>query len=220
MNPNHIYEVDKIRPFILTEGPGMRSRDNILLAVTIGVTILSGTLLSKQDNATTGTYAAVAGNTGNFTASAVTVGARAMPGVYNLTFTGATTYDVEDPQGVKVGSGKTGVAFNKGGLQFTVTAGATPAVAGDSATITIAAGTGVYVPFAADGSTGPAAAILYRSVISPKETGTVKAVGYTRDCEVKFNELTGLAGTAQADLDARGIVVRGKTVMSINSPAL
>lgn len=85
----------------------------------------------------TGTYAA-SGNTGNFTASSVTVANHTLPGVYTGIFQSATTYAVTSPTGAVVGSGSTGTAFSAGGLGFTITAGGTAAVAGDRFTITVA----------------------------------------------------------------------------------
>lgn len=198
----------RIAEFLLTEASGQRSRENITVVQT-GAEILSGTLLAKADNATTGSAAAVAGNTGNPTFGAIAAGLTAVPGVYNLTFTAATKFDVEAPDGVKIGSGTTGVAFNKSGISFTLTAGGTPAVAGDSFLITVAVGTGKYVPYQAADAAGPAAGVLYNYL--PARTGDTKAVGFVRDCEVMRDALTGLDASGEAGLKAAGVIVRGTT---------
>lgn len=128
------------------------SRDNIVVKSGSGI-LVTGSVLGKI---AVGTGAAVmdGANTGNGTFGAITVGAGALPGPYTVTFTAATKFDVEDPNGVPIGSGTTGVAFNKSGVGFTITAGATPHVAGDRAVVTIAPGTGLYVPFDPAGTTG------------------------------------------------------------------
>ena len=118
-----------------------------------------------------------------------------------------------------IGSGTLGVAFSKAGLGVTLTAGGTPAVAGDRATITVAAGSGKYVPYTAGAAAGPAAALLYQSL--PAATGDVKAVVFTNDCEVNRALLTGLDATGEANLRALGIKVRGAASLPyVSTPAL
>lgn len=74
-------------------------------------------------------------NTGNGTVGSITVTTAAV-GSYTLAFTSSTAFDVTGPGGA-VGSGTTGAGFNAGGLQFSVTAGATPFVSGDEFTIAV-----------------------------------------------------------------------------------
>lgn len=83
-------------------------------------------------------YAARAGNTGNFTNAFANpkVAAGSKLGVYAITFTAATRFRVEDPDGIELGEGTTGVAFTNV-LKFTLTAGGTPAVVGDAADVTV-----------------------------------------------------------------------------------
>lgn len=209
----------RIKAVILSEASGQRSRENIVVAQT-GTEIVSGQIMTQAgDAATTGTAAAVAGNTGNPTFSAITVGAAGLPGVYNLQFTGATTFEVEGPDGKSIGTGKTGTAFNKGGLGFTVTAGGTAAVTGDAWTITVASGTGKWIPYTANGAAGPAMGVLYNYL--PAATGDAKAVAFVRSAELNRYELTGLDAAAEADLAKVGLLVRGKAgALSISTPAL
>lgn len=203
----------KLAEFLLSEAAGQLSRENILVTQD-DAEVLSGTLLTKGDatvTATGGVYAADGGNAGNFTASAVVVDADAAPGVYQIDFTAATKFRVENAAGVLIGTGTLGTEFDKGGVTFTLTAGVTPAVAGDSATITVAATTITpvkYVPYEADGAAGPAHAILYNYL--PSATGDVQAVAFVRQCEVNRFALTGLDAAAEADLETRGIIVRGR----------
>jgi hypothetical protein len=213
-----LFSNPRIVSFILSEASAFRSRENGIVTQT-GTEVKSGTLLTKVDTATTGSAAATAGNTGNPTFGTITVGAAGKPGAYKLTFTAATKFDVEDPDGVKIGSGTTGVAFSKSGVGFTLTAGGTPAVAGDEFTITVATGTGKYIPYTAAGAAGPADGICYTHL--PAATGDAKAVVITDDCEVNRALLTGLDATGEADLRKRGIKVRGTAGLpTVSTPAL
>lgn len=203
--------------FILSEASLMRSRSEAVLTLSAAAA-KSGTVLAKVDKGTA-TFAIDAGSTGNPTSSAITVGAAAKPGVYRIIFETATGYTVEDPDGVLVDNGTLGAAFSFGGLTFTLTAGGTAAVVNDTAKITVAAGSGKYVPYTANRAAGPAAAVLYSEV--PTTTGDVKVVVIDIDAEVRRNALTGLDAAAEADLLLRGIKVRGKTGLLKNStPAL
>lgn len=70
--------------------------------------------------------------------------------------------------------------------------------------------TGKWVPYDDVGTDGTEAAsgILYTGL--PAGTGDVKAVMFVRDCEVVRAALTGLNANGEADLAAKGIIVRGK----------
>lgn len=91
--------------------------------------------------------AARAGNTGNGTITPTpTVGVGAKAGVYTAqafaTASNAGKFRVEDPDGIEVGVATVGVAFNRGGLQFTIADGATDFVDGDTFEITVTATAG------------------------------------------------------------------------------
>lgn len=197
----------RLAEFVLSEASGQRSRENIVVTQS-GTAVASGSLLTQVGDTGAAATAATAGNTGNPTFGTITVGAAAGVGAYKLTFTAATKFDVEDPSGVKIGSGTTGVAFSKAGMGFTLTAGGTPAVAGDEFTITVAAGNAKYIPYTASAAAGPADAILYNWL--PAATGDVKAVAFVRECEVNRAALTGLDATGEAQLKSRGVIVRGR----------
>lgn len=105
--------------------------------------------------------AAAAGNTGNGTMSAVTLGANAKAGVYQLICiepaANAGVFEIEDPDGVIIGRATVAVAF-AGAIAFTISDGATDFIAGDRFTVTVAAGgTNVLkcVAAATDGSQIP-----------------------------------------------------------------
>ena len=216
--PTSLSFAPRILDFVLSEAEGFRSRDNVVVTQS-GAVVKSGTVLTRI-NVGAGSFAMDAGSTGNPTSGAIVVSnASAMAGAYVIEFAAATKFDVEDPLGVTIGSGTTGVAFNKGGLTFTLTAGGTAAVAGDTAKLTVAAGSGKYIPYTANGAAGPAAAILYTWL--PATTGDAKGVAFTDACEVKRDALTGLDTAAETALRARAIKVRGTTGLPyIATPAL
>ena len=207
----------RVKAVIVSEASNQRSRENITVTQT-GTALASGTLLTKVD-AGAGTFAMDAGATGNPTAGTIVIGAAAIPGVYVIAFTAATKFTVEDPNGKTIGTGTLGTAFNKGGIGVTLTAGTTPAVAGDTATITVAAGSGKYIAYTANGAAGPADAVLYNWL--PAKTGDSDAVAFTNDCELNRFELTGLDAAAEADLRKKGMKVRGTAGLPhVSTPAL
>lgn len=73
-------------------------------------------------------------------------------------------------------------------------------MAGDTATITVAAGSGKYIAYTANGATG-ADAVLYNWL--PDKTGDSKTVGFVRDAELNRHELTGLDAAESSDLARR-----------------
>lgn len=85
--------------------------------------------------------AAVGGNTGNGTMSAVTAAALTKKGVWTLTViaaaTNAGTFTLEDPDGNTIDTGTVGAAWNKAGLGFTLNDGAADFAVGDQFTITV-----------------------------------------------------------------------------------
>jgi len=118
-----------------------------------------GTVVGKISQAAPAAAAGVAtaGNTGNGTMGTTSaVAGAAQVGTYNVVYISATEFEVYDPSGKLVGVGKNGTAFAMQ-IGFTMTAGGTAFVAGDSFTVavTIAAGAGqctIVNPSAADGS--------------------------------------------------------------------
>lgn len=206
-----------VTEFVLHEASGQRSRDNIVVTQS-GTEVLSGTVLALIDTGTAA-FAMDAGATGNPTSGAIVVGIAAKPGIYAVRFNAPTKFSVEDPEGVTIGNGTTGVAFNKAGMSFTLTAGGTAAVDGDTAKFTVSTGTGKYVPYTANGAAGEATAICYNYL--PAKTGDTKAVGFTSACEVNRYALTGLDTLAEAQLRKAGIKVRGQAGLpNISTPAL
>lgn len=120
-----------------------------------GLSLPRGTILGKVD------IGALVGagpvGTGNGTLTLITAGTNTKPGVYTIRFLTATTYTVTDPDGEALPNGANG-AYANAGVNFTITAGGTPFVAGDSFTITVAAGSGGWkksIKTAVDGSQRP-----------------------------------------------------------------
>lgn len=100
-----------------------------------------GTVLGRFLTGGSATSTANAGNSGDGTMGTVTVGALAKTGIYNLRIVAAAlnagTFEVTDPSGEYVGQGTVAVAFNAGGLSFTLADGANDFVVGDGFIITV-----------------------------------------------------------------------------------
>jgi hypothetical protein len=112
----------------------MQSPVNVWIVASTGTHIQGG-----FETAASATVASAPGaNTGTGTLGTLSVTAGvAQNGAYTVKFTGATTFTVLDPNGKALANGTTGVAYNDGGVAFTITAGGTAFVAGDSFTVTV-----------------------------------------------------------------------------------
>ena len=172
-------------------------------------TLAAGAIVGKVLG--TATAAAAAGNTGNGTIGAVTVGAGAKAGVYTLVCmepgANAGTFALEDPDGVVVGRAVVGSAFS-GALAFTIADGATDFVAGDRFTITVAQGDGeikLCAAAATDGSQIPHGIAAHAADATDAEA---EVVIYTRG---EFDETQCSIGAgltvagAKETLRARGV---------------
>jgi hypothetical protein len=104
--------------------------------------------------------AATGQNTGNGTIGAISTGTGAKEGAYALRATGATTFTVTDPEGNALPNATVGTAYADAGLDFTITAGGTAFIAGDTFTLTVEDAIGEFilsVKTATDGSQVPSA---------------------------------------------------------------
>lgn len=205
--------------YVVSEANGERSRSQETMLATSPANTFTqaGTVLGKTLEGTSATYAATGGNTGNFTCSAVALSQGVLQGVYKVEFIAPTVFNVIDPNGALVAEGHTGVAFAAGGLGFTITAGGAAAIAGDSATITLAANANLGLVAAlsltaADGTQIPVG-ILFNTIDASQ--GNTKVTTTARAAEVNGSELIYPAGasatqiaTINAQLGAIGIVVR------------
>lgn len=164
------------------------------------------------------TAAAVAGgtNTGNGTSSAVTTtGYAPTVGVYTVEFDDATHFVVSGPNGQEIGHGVAGTAFTGGGLNFTITAGGTAFVPGDSFSVTVAAGAGKWVPCTASATDGSQNAAGICFGVSDASLNDVMGAIVVRQCEVNTSELVWDASMNAASqaaalvlLKANGIIPR------------
>lgn len=190
--------------FVVTETDGTISRETI--TVLKGQNLKAGHVLG-QASVGAAAGAAVSGNTGNGTLSAITVGSKAKPGIYAVTCVepaaGGGTFLVEDPDGISVGTAHVGTAFNIE-IGFTITAGATDFVSGDRFNVTVSGGSGKYKeynPANTDGSE-TALALLLDNVDATD--ADVAAVIIARQAEVNAAELVWFVG-ATTDQIAIGL---------------
>lgn len=155
------------------------------------------------------TSAANAGNTGNGTVGSTSVaGYAAQPGAYTVEFDDATHYVVTAPNGQQVGHGVTGTAFKSGGLGFTITAGGTAFVPGDSFAVTVGAGSGLlrqWDPANVDGSE-TVAGILYATKDATNANKPCAVVNGA--CEVNQSELLFPTGASAAVIAAGATQLR------------
>ncbi len=213
-----LYENFYTAAFLVREANGFLSRDkgNILNETAADVSMEAGLILSLA-TPVVADFVVSEGNTGNGTVGAITVAAGTPPTNYDIAFTDATDFTVTAPNGTVLGTGTTGTAFAAGGLSFTITAGTSAFVAGDSFTIVVVpAGPAQYTPYTGGSA---AAAILYDRLYVLAETAQHVTV-ITRMAEVNGSELqwdpsvTGAANAATlraqalAQLATAGIVAR------------
>lgn len=200
--------------FLLDEGNGDISREGIVIVSGEGK--LSTAQVLGRITAGTASAAAKPGNAGNGTVGAITVGG-AKPGVYVVTFiepaSNAGAFQVEDPDGINVGTGTVAAAFTGGGLTFTIADGAADFAAGDQIRITVAAGSGKWAALDPAGTDGRqhAAGILFREVDATSADADGTAI--RRLATVRATDLVWPAGittdqkaAALAELEALTII--------------
>lgn len=121
--------------FLVSQANGHQSIEQGVL--TGGVKVLAGTVLGSVLSALTAVAAALGSNTGNGTFGPVTVQAApaTMIGTYSVALTSATAFSVTAPDG-QTAVGAVGSAFSGLGIGFTITAGGTPFVSGDTFALT------------------------------------------------------------------------------------
>lgn len=212
--------------FLLSEASRTRSRATITIASGAGV-VKAGTVLGMIAAAVaagSAVAAADAGNTGDgvLTMDATTpVLAGAKPGVYRAVCiepgTNVGTFAVFDPDGVEIGQHVVAGAAFATQIKFAIADGATDFAAGDAFSITVAAGSGSYVPAPnaeqANDSDHAVAINLYEVDATSAD---VSVAAIVRDAEVNGKLLTYEASVndaakkaaKNADLSAVGIIVR------------
>ena len=170
----------------------------------------AGTIASGAGIVTTGSVlgkiatgsavaAADAGNTGDATIAmdATPLATGVKPGIYNVTViepaTNAGTFEVEDPDGLSIGTGDVGTLFDDV-IRFTITDGATDLVAGDRFTVTVATGSEKFVPIdfaATDGSERAAAILINYADATSADVETAVLIG---QAQIVPNQLVWPAG--------------------------
>lgn len=198
--------------FLLSEANGSRSRKEVIITAGAGI-LAAGTLIALITAANAGVATADGGNTGNGVMGAITTSSAAITGTYVLTITEAVAnggnFELVDPLGSLVGAGSVGVAFDAGGLSFTLADGVTDFIVDDVFTIAVTAALGEYRPYDDDGTDDgrrAASGILFAPVDAT--LNDIRAVAVVRDAEVIERLLTGLDAAGAADLLALGIVIR------------
>lgn len=207
--------------FILSEGDAGYSRENLTIAVS--QTLVPGQVLGAKVTVADATSAAsaAAGNTassGTIAMDATPLTSIAKNGRYVGVCSAATKVDWTDPDGLQIGVSTHGSLFNKGGIRFTITAGGTPNVVGDTfyVDVGIEPGDVQYVAYNQDGTDGSqfAKAVAIYGVTTGG-SATARIAGIARMAQVKADELTwpgDITGAEKAlgisQLAALGIIVR------------
>lgn len=207
--------------FLASEAPGNRSRAQITILAGSGAdrVLTAGQALTKVF-AGTAVAAAVAGNAGNGAMGAVTVGARAKPGVYQLVCIEPATnlgkFVLFDPDGVLIGTVTVASAFASLHLSFTLADGSNDFASGDRFTIAVTEGATKWIAFDQDLATGEqfVDGILRADTTAPDGVDA-EAVAFVRDCELNQAEITwpsDITGAEQAEAEQQlrnlGIIVR------------
>ncbi|ABK44546.1 putative phage protein GP19 [Magnetococcus marinus MC-1] len=215
-----IQQANNLGDVLKFEAPNLYSRETVTVLGGVGTerVLPVGTLIGRRTKSEVAA-AADASNSGDGTIGTVTLGSRAVPGVYSLTCIIASadsgTFQVVDPNGHRLPDVTVGVAYDTYHLKFTIDDGATDFVLGDHFTV-LTTGDGNVVamdPTAVDGSADPIGIIAQR-VVAPvgQDTPEVAILRHAilADHAVvwpeSINETQKLEATAA--LEARGILIR------------
>ncbi|AFL75397.1 head decoration protein [Thiocystis violascens] len=145
---------------------------------------------------------------GNVAAASITLGPKALPGVYVLTCTAeaanAGTFKVRAPNGERLANLTVASAYATDQINLTVPDGANDWDIGDIVTVTVTGKAVAYAPTATDGS--EKAALILADALTVG-TSDLAAVAY-RTGGFARAQLTGIDDAAVLALDARSIFVR------------
>ena len=133
------------------------------VTITGGAYFRRGTVLGQIAVGAVGPAVATGGNTGNGVITGPGAGPRAKVGNYLVRMSGPTTFTVLDPHGLALANGNVLGAYADAEIGFTIAAGGTAFVAGDSFTIPFAADTNRYTiatAAAVNGSQTPVAILV------------------------------------------------------------
>lgn len=180
-------EAKRLNDILKYEQGNNFSREAVILAT--GQNLAVGAVLGKKTKAacpTTGSI--VSGATGAGTMTSVTAGAKAKVGIYTvkciLAATGAGIFSIEDPDGFALPNAIAGVAYVNDQINFTLNDGSPDFAAGDTFTVTIAAGDGDVsaINFAALDGTQDAYGVLIADCDAT--SADVRTVAIVRDARV------------------------------------
>lgn len=182
--------------------------------ITGGLLLPRGTILGKITVGAVTSAAKSGGNTGNGTNTALSAGTRAKTGIYTVRMLTATTFSVTNPYGIPLPNGANG-AYANPEINFTVTAGGTPFIAGDGFDITVAAGSAMYkkaVATAVDGSQNPVAILAEQADASGGDVnGGIYLTGEFNENRVAYDVSFTLAAVKDA-LRAYSIFLKSAVV--------
>jgi hypothetical protein len=207
--------------FLLSEGQGNFSRDNIVIAAS--QEIKPGSVLGKRAVVADVVATASASDSNVASSGTIAMGSPAVTskvkdGRYKGIAVSATTVRWEDPDGKEIGVSTHGSVFSKGGVKFTITAGGSANAAGDEFYIDVAADSddfefGAHDPDATDGFENAVAVALYAATTDAGESAKISAI--TRLAEVNGKLLIwdkDITADQKADgvqaLAERGVIVR------------
>jgi hypothetical protein len=146
------------------------------IVLAAGSQLPRGTVLGQQSSysliSTAGT------NTGNGTIGTLSAGTGALIGGYVLTATSATNWTVVNPEGTSMPNATTGAAYSQQGLGFTITAGGTAFVAGDSFTVAAHDSIGNFITCVKTASDGSQTPVAILADYADASSGPVRAGAY------------------------------------------
>lgn len=219
--PHQNLTAPRTESFILA-GEALRKRSRGAITIAGGDAaprvLPPGTLLGRV-NLGAATIVPDGGNTGNGVLANAVPGNLAKSGDYVLTcvevVANASRFQVVAPDGQRLADAFEGASYASPHLSFDLADGAADFVAGDMITVTLAAGSGLYVawdPAATDGSQ-TVAAVLTKDVTAPTGTDT-EVAALVREAEIRLSGIDWPDGVSDADkaaafadLEKRGILV-------------
>lgn len=183
--------------------------------IVTGQNLTRGALLGKITLATPSIPAVV--GTGNGLMSAISLGAKGQVGSYVVKMTGATAFTVTDPNGDSLPAAAALGAYTDAQINFTITAGGTAFIAGDTFTIVVAAGSGKFnlsLLAATDGSQVPYAVLAEdTNATSADKTATIYLTGEFNPNAMTFG--TGHSATTAVTIAAlRDVSIYLKTFIA------
>lgn len=146
------------------------------IVLAAGSNLPRGTVLGQQTSYSV--QSAAGTNTGNGTIGTLSAGTGAKIGAYTLKATSATAWTVTDPEGTALTGATTGAVYSNAGIGFTITAGGTAFVAGDTFTLTIVDSVGNYIVCVKNASDGSQTPVAILADFADATSGPVRTGAY------------------------------------------